>query len=95
MSNPIVAISWDDAHGNATACYSQHEIPHAPVKVTTIGWLLREDAAGVSVANEYCSDGDYRGVTFIPIGMITARKTISKKPRSTKKAVQPTQKEGQ
>lgn len=73
MSKPrVVCVSWCDAHGNALSVYESHEIPHAPALVKTYGVLLREDDAGITIANEVFEAGSFRGVTFIPRGMIQA-----------------------
>jgi hypothetical protein len=71
--HPIVIIVWDDAHGTATKDVTENELPHKPVTMTTLGWLLREDEAGVSVACERYSEDlvdYYRGHTFIPHAMV-------------------------
>jgi hypothetical protein len=70
---PLVKIIWNDAHGSAGMSYQEHEIPHQTIQIETVGWLLREDAIGVSVANEHCGDGAWRGVTFVPAGMLVGR----------------------
>ena len=44
---------------------------HKPKAITTIGWLLRQDEVGVSIANEYYDeDSTYRGRTFIMASMV-------------------------
>lgn len=75
---PIVAVDWKDAHGSATATYAVHEIPHAAVLITTIGFLLRQDAEGVSIAGEYTGQDEFRGVTFVPAEMIVAIRSITR-----------------
>lgn len=70
LEQPLVALVWKDAHATATSAYSAHEIPHAPIIITTYGLLLRQDEAGVSVASEICADGTYRGVTFVPTEIV-------------------------
>jgi hypothetical protein len=78
--NPrVVCVTWTDAHGNAFAIYEQHELPHAPAIVKTYGVLLREDDAGVSLANEVFEGGNFRGVTFIPRGMIKEMVDVGRK----------------
>lgn len=69
---PLVIVTWNDAHGDSGSAFSEHEIPHAPIVIDSVGWLLREDDAGVTVAAEFCHDGTWRGVTFVPRGMIQA-----------------------
>ena len=85
---PIVCVAWEDAHGSIATAYSEHEIPHASVVILTIGWLLRQDEVGISVANEYCGDGTWRGVTFVPHGMMqSVTPILTRTPR--KKRVKP------
>jgi len=74
----VVAIQWNDAHGTATTLYEAHEIPHAPIVVTSYGLLLRDDATGISIASEQVADGTYRGVTFIPRGMIVSVRALTR-----------------
>ena len=81
----VVCVTWTDAHGNAFAIYEAHELPHAPAIVKTYGVLLREDDAGVSLASEVFEGGNYRGVTFIPKGMIRELLDVGRKPRQRKK----------
>ena len=67
----LIQVTWADAHGSGAGnAYAEHEIPHSPIIIRTVGWLLRQDAAGVSLACEVCEDGTFRGVTFVPAGMI-------------------------
>ena len=62
---PLVALRWLDAHATTNTPYELHEIPHKAQEITTYGLLLRDDAEGVTVANEYCGAGIYRGTTFV------------------------------
>lgn len=76
MSEPqFVICSWLDAYGDATeeATVDNAHQQHKAVRMETAGWLLRQDAHGVSLFNERCIDGNevvYRGKTFIPHGMV-------------------------
>lgn len=74
MAKPTrVEVVWDDAHGDALRIVSDIDLPHRPTVMQTMGWLLRDDEVGVSVANERClDDGDdsYRGHTFIPRSLV-------------------------
>ena len=85
MDKSLVKVVWHDAHAaQGSAMYAEHEIPHKALVVTTIGWLLRQDAEGVSVANEYCEDATFRGYTFIPSGMIQTVGAVLRAPRPRK-----------
>ena len=81
MNHRIVCVTWMDAHGNAFAVYEAHEIPHAAAIVRTYGVLLREDEAGVTIANEVFEAGSFRGVTLIPKGMIREVADVSRRSR--------------
>ena len=69
---PLVLVEWDDAWADATAAVTERDVgdSHKAEVIRTLGWLLKEDDKGVSVAAEYCADGSYRGRSFIPRGMI-------------------------
>ncbi len=90
---PLIAVIWKDAHGSALSAYAPHEIPHKPMVMTTYGLRIRSDEEGVTVANEECGDGTYRGITFIPHGMVLEEivlipvKKQRKKTRKKKEAV--------
>jgi hypothetical protein len=70
MSKREIRVTWNDAHGNSFAIYEEHEIPHAAAVATTRGLELKNDEAGITLACEDFSGATYRGVTFIPRGMI-------------------------
>ncbi len=91
---PLVSVEWLDAHGSGLSAFAEHEIPHAGIKITTYGLLIREDAIGVTVAGEYCADGTYRGCTFVPAGMLLGpvKPVIPVRPKR-KKTPKPSSKE--
>ena len=65
----LVAVQWNDAHGS-DGTISAHEIDHKPYVFTTVGYLVRTDEQGVSLAHERGEDGMWRQVTFVPRLMI-------------------------
>lgn len=81
---PLVKVVWRDAHGTSTVAYAEYEIPHAPIKITTIGWMIRSDEKGISLCNEMCEDNTFRGVTFIPAELLESQDPLipPKKKRS-------------
>ncbi len=88
----IVVIVWDDAWKSATADYSLDDIVthHKPAVEQTIGWLMKEDEEGITVANERgTGDGadQFRGVSYIPRKMIRSithfKLTSPRKKRAT------------
>lgn len=72
----LVSCSWKDAWSDEENFQTTHGVAltHGPMIVTTIGWLLKDDEVGVSIANEKSvqDDGEvvYRGRTFIPKEML-------------------------
>jgi len=65
---PRRTITWLDPYSpGATEVYNLSDLSgvHRPVQVTTMGWVLKEDETGVTLASEDCGGGDYRGLTFI------------------------------
>lgn len=50
-------------------------VAHKPMVIHTLGYLLREDDVGVSLANEYYDEDEtYRGRTFVPRAMVISIK---------------------
>jgi hypothetical protein len=66
----LSCVSWTDAHGNALTTFEAHEVPHAPVVVRTFGVIVKQDDVGITIASEQFETGSFRGVTFVPRGMI-------------------------
>ena len=86
-SLPFAAVLWDDAHSpNATDTFSPDTIvkEHVAVKVVTVGWVLRDDDYGISIAGEWTGDDDYRSVTVITRAMLVEVVPLSK-PRRRRK----------
>lgn len=59
------ACTWADAHGS-DGTLQAHEIDHKPYIYTTVGFLVKTDAIGVSIAFELGEDGKFRDITFVP-----------------------------
>lgn len=70
MPNELVLVRWNDAHSGGTEQFEASSVPHAPMIVETVGWLLRQDGEGVSVASELIDGATYRAYTFVPAGMV-------------------------
>jgi hypothetical protein len=98
-SQPFVIVVWDDAHGSATTDVTIEDLDHKPIVMTTVGWLLRQDERGISVANERCEEGGktvYRGHTFIPRAMVrSATPMVLVRPRKKRSSPQPPSPEDQ
>jgi hypothetical protein len=89
MELRLVKVVWEDAWGDKTDEINVEDVAasHTAKKVVTVGWLLLDDASGVSVANEDCGRGWFRGRTFIPRGMNPKVEDIMKpKKRRNRKA---------
>lgn len=69
----FVIVQWLDAWGkeeDEATLDDAHE-SHKATPMETAGWLLRDDAKGVSVFCERYGDSPrYRGRTFIPRSMV-------------------------
>ena len=76
----IVGCEWEDAHGS-DGTIAAHEIDHRPYVFTTVGFLVRSDTVGVSIAFEQGMDGKFRDITFIPRKMVLREFDIYPKKR--------------
>lgn len=89
-TRPLVLVTWNDAHSPASTDVIRAdalEKVHGSLPMITVGWVLRDDPDGITVAGEYCGEEDYRNGTFIPRNMVVSMVAL-KKPR--KKPVQAT-----
>lgn len=77
---PITGVVWLDAHGSDGTIFA-HEVDHKPYTFTTVGYLIRSDEIGVSIASERGEDGKFRDITFIPRLMVVKEFPISPKTR--------------
>lgn len=84
MTTPIIGVTWEDAHGS-DGTLSAHEVDHKPYVFTAVGYLVRSDEVGVSVAHEQGEDGKFRDITFIPRKMVVKEFPISPKKKSVSK----------
>ena len=71
MTNlPLALVVWNDAWTDESATtLDTVAAKHRPEPINTLGWILRDDDVGITIANEYY-DNTYRGRTFIPRGMV-------------------------
>lgn len=73
----LVVVSWHDAHAQTHSFDILKD--HRPARMFTVGWLLKRDESGVTIANEREDTGDgwdYRGHTFIPSGMVVSVRSV-------------------
>jgi hypothetical protein len=69
----MVCVKWQDAHSpGATDVYNINDIGnvHGSLTMRTLGWLLKSDNVGVTLACEDCGDGDFRGLTHVSAAML-------------------------
>lgn len=82
MQASLVLVYWNDAHGKAPGWadeLSPQDLVHQPMPIITVGWLLKDDALGVSIACEKTSGDTYRGHTFVPRHMVRGITVIRKR----------------
>lgn len=78
----LYACRWADAHGS-DGTLAAHEIDHKPYVYTTVGYLVKTDTIGVSIASELGEDGKYRDITFVPRAIVLEEFSLGplRKPR--------------
>lgn len=79
MENRVVAVRWLDA---AFIMDESHEdlerwSTNGGEKASTVGYVYDQTEKYIIVASEKFEDGSYRGLTIIPMGMITEIKTLN------------------
>ena len=86
---PLVRVTWADAwiRAEEPVTLADVAVSHKPLIIHTLGYLLKEDETGISIANEYYDeDLTYRGRTFIPHAMVlTIERQDRTKPRKPRK----------
>jgi len=70
----LVQVVWHDANSPAsTDIFDATDLKtaHTTMPVVTVGWLLRDDEQGVTLAGEWFSGTtDFRGLTFVPRALV-------------------------
>ena len=92
-SLPFVVVEWEDAWGDPTevTTLTDVHVKHKPALYRTYGFLLYEDAKGVSLTNEECvEDKDYRGRNFINHALVRSITRLSITKARERKQVSPT-----
>jgi hypothetical protein len=73
----IVVVTWLDAVSHPDG---EQTPRHVPAEQVTIGWLLRDDKKGISLAGEYNKDGTgWRDENFIPRAIIKCVEYLTKR----------------
>lgn len=65
----LVRVNWGDAWG-ASGWAKDPESEHKPLGVVSVGFVIKHDKAGISLAEGMDEQGTWLGVGFIPAGMI-------------------------
>lgn len=71
---PFAYVRWDDASSPGAAdVFSLDNIAavHGCMPIVTAGWVLKEDAEGITLASEFCGGTEFRGLTHVRAAMIT------------------------
>lgn len=69
----LVKVVWQDAFTDMTKhVFSIGDITHEPVIMESIGWELKRDKAGITIAQDRMNGEEftYRNVGFVPQSMI-------------------------
>ena len=66
--------------------FSDLDVDHRPYRFTSVGFLVRSDEIGISLAGEVGSDGKFRDHVFIPRVLVIKEWTLGpiKIPRDKK-----------
>lgn len=92
MMPPLRKITWlDPCSPEATAVHNIKELEtvHRPLEVTTIGYVLKDDEKGVTLACEHCGGDDYRGLTFVLRVLIVRDESVGPSPRPRRPRTSP------
>ena len=82
----LACVEWADAHGS-DGTLAEHEIEHKPYIFTAVGYLVKSDVVGVSLAFERGEDGKFRDVSFIPRAMVLNEYALGPLRKPRKKVV--------
>ena len=82
MKTVLTCVVWDDAHGNQSM-FNEHDVEHKAYRFTSIGFLVRSDDVGISLAREIGEDGAFRDHEFIPRVLVVSEWELGplRKPR--------------
>lgn len=91
-ARPLVCVTWIDAHKDQDE-HAARDIPHEPAVCRVYGLLLRQDDAGVTLADEetWLRDNEvtYRGRTFIPAPFVVEVVQLAVPQRRRRRAPKP------
>lgn len=86
----LICVIWDDAHGDSVM-FDEQDVCHKPYRFTSVGFLVRSDEVGISIAGEIGEDGRFRDHAFIPRAMVVTEWLIGplRQPRKPRTKVPP------
>lgn len=76
---PLVEITWVDA-GTGHGWEQAEELDPTPFEVCTVGFLVRESAAGLVIASTVCPEKTCNSRITIPLGMVKERRVLKAAP---------------
>lgn len=72
----IELITWKDAGGETDGWLDPADIEDDNAVIQSIGWVVKETEANVTLAMDLAEDGTTHGRSRIPKGMIVSRKEL-------------------
>ena len=73
----VASVIWEDAWSNGMKYFSVKDIAEeGPCIGTSVGTVIRDNKAGITLAREYFGEGEYRSVQHIPRAMIRKVKIL-------------------
>lgn len=81
----LVIVTWVDAHADDDF-HSAEQIAerHVPRIAESVGWLVQEDAAGITIVGCRDDEGTYDRRIFIATGMVQSIQSLSASGRPRK-----------
>lgn len=74
----VVSIEWEDAWTESAQYYTFDSIAEAESCICqSVGFLIRNDEVGVTIAREGAPDGRFRGIQHIPRSMVRAARILN------------------
>lgn len=76
MRPRIEMVTWRDASSESDGWKSPADLDDVNVIVVSVGFLVKETANNITLAQDLADDGDTHGRGRIPLGMVVSRVTI-------------------
>lgn len=73
----MVSVEWADAHGGNGSWTAVGDVEHEPRTVHTVGWLVKRDELGYTVAQSYDPGAEALDHTlFIPAAVVRSSRQL-------------------